>query len=62
VPLLAGGLVPADQNGACASMNNIIESNQTCLINARPPSLTILLTVEALGLGYHEASGASALC
>ena len=25
VPLLAGGLVPADQNGACASMNKIIE-------------------------------------
>jgi alpha-L-fucosidase 2 len=24
VPLLAGGLVPADQNGACASMNRII--------------------------------------
>src|SRR4051812_19199957 len=24
VPLLAGGLVPADQNGACASMNKII--------------------------------------
>jgi len=24
-PLLAGGLVPADQNGACASMNKIIE-------------------------------------
>lgn len=25
VPLLAGGLVPADQKGACASMNKIIE-------------------------------------
>ena len=25
VPLLAGGLVPADQQGACASMNKIIE-------------------------------------
>lgn len=25
VPLLAGGLVPADQRGACASMNKIIE-------------------------------------
>jgi len=25
VPLLVGGLVPADQNGACASMNKIIE-------------------------------------
>ena len=25
VPLLAGGLVPADQKGACASMNRIIE-------------------------------------
>ena len=24
VPMLAGGLVPADQNGACASMNKII--------------------------------------
>jgi hypothetical protein len=24
VPLLAGGLVPADQKGACASMNKII--------------------------------------
>ena len=26
VPLLAGGLVPADQQGACASMNKIIEA------------------------------------
>jgi hypothetical protein len=25
VPLLVGGLVPADQQGACASMNKIIE-------------------------------------
>jgi len=25
IPLLAGGLVPADQQGACASMNKIIE-------------------------------------
>lgn len=26
VPLLAGGLVPADQNGACAGMNKIIDT------------------------------------
>lgn len=26
VPLLAGGLVPADQNGACARMNSVIEN------------------------------------
>jgi alpha-L-fucosidase 2 len=32
VPLLVGGLVPADQNGACASMNKIIaELPQTIL-------------------------------
>jgi alpha-L-fucosidase 2 len=34
VPLLAGGLVPADQQGACASMNKIIEDLPRTILTA----------------------------
>lgn len=34
VPLLAGGLVPADQNGVCASMNKIIEELPKTILTA----------------------------
>jgi Carbohydrate esterase, sialic acid-specific acetylesterase len=41
VPLLAGGLVPADQKGACASMNKIIEELlQARRQNDREPAST----------------------